>query len=100
MSKFWLFFLALPLAGLALLAVVLNGLAGQDVNLSIFLILAGLGLSIAGFALGCVTIKCPRCGARLLWKAVREQPSDRWYSWLMSLETCPVCGARDTEGRA
>jgi hypothetical protein len=100
MLKFWLFFLVLPLVGLALLAVVLKGCVGQGVNLSISLILSGLGLSIAGFILGCVTIKCPECGARLLWKAVREQPSDSWYSWLMGLEMCPVCGARSVGRRA
>jgi hypothetical protein len=98
--KFWLFFLVLPLIGLALMAVVLKGLVGQNVNLSIFLILSGLGLSIVGFVLGCVTVKCPSCGAHLLWKAVREQPSDGWYTWLMSLEMCPVCGARSPERRA
>lgn len=98
--KFWLFFLVFPMVGLALIAVVLKGFVGQSVNLSIFLVLSGLGLSLAGFVLGCVTIQCPGCGARLLWKAVKEQPSDGWYTWLMSLETCPVCGARDAERRA
>lgn len=74
MWKFWLFFLVFPLAGLALLFSVLKGIVAQSVNLSIFLILFGLAVSLAGFVLGCVTIKCPRCGARLLWKAIREQP--------------------------
>lgn len=100
MWKFWLFFLAFPLIGSALLAAVLKGFLGQNVNLSIFLILSGLGLSLTGLVLGCGTIKCPKCGARLLWKAVKEQPSNSWFSWLMSLDRCPVCGARDTGRRA
>ena len=100
MWKFWLFFLALPLVGLALLAAVLKGFVGQNINLSIFLILSGLGLGLAGFILGCVTIKCLDCGARLLWKAVREQPSGSWFTWLMGLERCPACGARGSGRRA
>ena len=100
MWKFWVFFLACPLVGLVLIAIVLKGLAGENVNLSIFLVLSGLGISLAGFILGCGTIRCPGCGARLLWKAVREQQSGNWLAWLMSLKRCPVCGAHSDERRA
>ena len=91
MWKFYLFFMIFPLVGLALVFSALNGIAGENVNLSIFLVLSGIGLGIAGFILGVVTVQCPKCGTRLLWKAVREQPSQRWLFWLMALEECPAC---------
>jgi len=42
---------------------------------------------------GVLTVRCPVCGTRLLWKAAREQSPDSWWPWLNSLHTCPVCGA-------
>jgi phage FluMu protein Com len=89
--KLYLFFLIVPLVGLALVFAALNGAGRGDVNLFIFLVLSGLGLSISGLVLGVLTVKCPKCGALLLWKAVKEQPHQIWYSWLMGLDKCPIC---------
>jgi len=47
--------MAFPLAGLALLFSALNGVLGDDVNLSIVLVLSSLGLAVSGFILGVVT---------------------------------------------
>ena len=89
--KIYLFFMIFPLVGLVLLFSALNGAGGGNVNLSIFLVLSGLGLSIVGFVLGVSTVKCPKCHTLLLWKAVKEQPHQNWYFWLMDLDKCPVC---------
>ena len=89
--KLYLFFLIFPLVGLALVFSALKGAGGEDVNLPIFLLLSGLGLSISGFVLGVLTVKCPKCSSLLLWKAVKEQPHQNWYVWLMGLDKCPVC---------
>jgi hypothetical protein len=91
MWKFYLFFMAFPLVGLALIGMVLKGMLGERVNLLIFLALLGLGLAAAGFVLGVITVQCPKCNARLLWKAVREQSHQNWFNWLMGLSKCPVC---------
>ena len=48
---------------------------------------------------GVLTVRCPACGTRLLWKAAREQSPDSWWPWLSSLHTCPVCGAVGDEPR-
>jgi hypothetical protein len=48
---------------------------------------------------GVLTVRCPACGARLLWKAAREQTPDSWWPWLSSLQTCPACGAVGDEPR-
>jgi hypothetical protein len=91
MRKFYLFFASFPAVGLVLLTLELNGVAGKNANFSTFLVLFGLGLALSGFVLGILTVKCPKCKTRLLWKAVKEQPSQGWFGWLMSLERCPVC---------
>jgi len=53
-------------------------------------IAAFLGLFVAW---GVLTVRCPSCGTRLLWKAALEQRPGSWWLWLSSLQTCPVCGA-------
>src|SRR4029453_3894801 len=83
--KFYLFFMTCPLIGLALVTMVLKGIAGDQINLSIFLILFGLALAAAGFVLGVLTIQCPKCNSRLLWKAVREQSHQNWFYWFIAL---------------
>ena len=89
--KFCLFFIAFPLIGLALIWIVLRGMVGEEVNVCIFLVLFGLGLSVVGFVVGVLTIQCPKCKARLLWKAVREQSHQNWFGWFIGLTKCPVC---------
>ena len=91
MWKFYLFFMLFPLVGLALIGLTLKGIAEDDVNLSILLILVGNGLSISGFVLGVIIVRCPKCRARLLWKAVKEHSYQEWLGWLMALTKCPVC---------
>lgn len=91
MWKFYLFFLSFPAIGLGLVTLSLKGVAGENLNLSILLVLFGLGLALSGFVLGVLTVECPKCKARLLWKAVKEQSSQNWFGWLMRLDRCPVC---------
>jgi hypothetical protein len=39
----------------------------------------------------CFTIKCPRCDARIVWIAVREQNIGNWLGWVLALMRCPRC---------
>jgi phage FluMu protein Com len=91
MWKFYLFFTIFPFIGLALVFLALNGVIPGDANLFSFLVILGLTLAASGFALGVLTIKCPKCKARLLWKAVKEQSHQNWFLWFMSFEKCPNC---------
>src|SRR6266496_1370980 len=59
---------------------------------SIFLLLfAGFSLAAIGFLAGSLFVKCPKCGAKLLWKALSEAPASRWLHWLLTICQCPVC---------
>lgn len=52
MWKFYLFFLSFPAIGLGLVTLSLKGVAGENLNLSILLVLFGLGLALSGLVLG------------------------------------------------
>ena len=85
------FFIGFEVPGLGLIFLVLNGIADKDADLSAILILIGLSLCVSGFLLGVLTVKCPSCKTRLLWKAVREEPFQTWFVWLITLTSCPTC---------
>lgn len=68
-----------------------------------------LGSTIVGlisFSFGCLAIRCPQCGLRWVWNAVRTQDVNRWLVFLMRLRACPGCERagenllRVEEGRA
>ena len=93
MWKFYLFFIGFPAFGVSLVFLALNGVVGEKATVFTFLVLFGLGLALLGFVRGVLLLKCPHCKLRLLWKAVREQTSQNWLLWLVSLERCPKCNA-------
>ena len=58
----------------------------------------GMRLAVTGIAVGLASlvalflaVRCPRCGARIVWLAVREQPAGSWLPWLLQLRRCPRC---------
>jgi predicted RNA-binding Zn-ribbon protein involved in translation (DUF1610 family) len=63
------------------------------------LVFGGLFLMGTGLLAGTLLVKCPNCGAKLLWKALSAAPASRWFTWLLTLSTCPVCGYNVPGGR-
>ena len=47
------------------------------------------------FIFACGSIKCPKCGVKWFWLAVRGKGSGSWLFWLSSLTVCPKCGFPD-----
>lgn len=91
----WRLFLGLlwlPLAGLGMVAATLRGLLGRTPEQEAGFIISGLTIGVAGMAWAALTVRCPGCGARLLWKSMRERTPSDWLSWLVRLAMCPVCG--------
>lgn len=70
----------------------------QGWKLPAILVIFGLALWTGGFVWAALTIRCPSCGARLLWKAMRERTLLEHEHWLLSLEVCPACGSDGTLG--
>jgi hypothetical protein len=89
--KFFLFFIGGPLLGLGIIVLVLNGAIGDQGTLSMLFVFLGVGLAAIGFFLGVITVRCPKCKAAFLWKAVKEQSHQNWLDWLVRLDACPVC---------
>ena len=78
------------LGSLTMFAGVLT-LSGAQRIFSLGLVLAGIVMAIVGFTFACSSIRCPACGARWLWLAVKEQRTGSWLAWLMSQTQCPIC---------
>ena len=54
-------------------------------------VLGGAVFGIIAAAVACAAIRCPNCGARWVWEAVRKQAQDKWLLWLTQLSCCPHC---------
>ena len=67
-------------------------------------VFASLTLIVCALGVGtwlCLTVRCPRCGVRILWLAVRSRPANDWFPWLISLTSCPKClfaPTKDSQG--
>lgn len=61
----------------------------------------GVVCTVAGLGVGCLAIvgtflfvRCPTCGMRWVWAAVKNERHDRWMLWLTRLQSCPGCEKR------
>ena len=93
-GQIWKFYLAavVTLVGGALIWIGQSRLdaAGDS---ALVLMLVGAGMGVVGMVWSAVAVKCPKCGTRLLWRAVSEQSSGNWLTWLLHLDRCPSCNA-------
>jgi hypothetical protein len=87
---------------LALVGLLLGGglmlwaqwrIAGLTAEQFTVLILSGVVVALASLFGACLAIRCPACGSKWLWQAVREKHSSSWLAWLLEQKTCPTCGA-------
>lgn len=85
--KLYLSLILIILGGLQLLIAIVN--MERHGLLFVFgaLLLVAIGLLGGG-----LFIRCPKCGAKLLWKALTDAPASRWLHWLLTFSHCPVCG--------
>lgn len=82
------------LASVALFGFVIY--QGQTGTLAFDLLGLATVIGIAGFAYPVLTIRCPGCGDRWLWRAMSTQPHPRAMKWLAEQERCPNCDATFT----
>lgn len=55
-------------------------------------VVAGLSLGLAGMGWLFLSIRCPNCHDRVLWKAARTRGAGNWLGRLLQESTCPSCG--------
>lgn len=95
--------LAAPSLWLAIVVATLQGYLGASDAQWLSFFLGGLTFFVLGFVWAVASVRCPACGARLLWLAMREQRAENWWVWLHTLQACPVCRSggladRETSG--
>jgi hypothetical protein len=54
--------------------------------------LVGTFLGILELLWVSLSVRCARCGKRVVWWAMSTQPSGAWLSTLTMLQVCPGCG--------
>jgi hypothetical protein len=56
------------------------------------LILAGTVVGVAGFVWQCLSVRCPRCRAAVVWHTFKTRKWNEADQASVSLGTCPRCG--------
>ena len=82
---------ALVIGGFLVMMVGLLTLSSGRPSVTFGLAIAGIMLGAAGFIFACASVRCPKCGARWLWLAIRYQPAGLWLLWVMNQQRCPTC---------
>ncbi len=57
-----------------------------------WVLLSGFALAIPAFVGLCAFVRCPRCGARVIWQAVSRDAHPPGTSGLLAAPQCPRCG--------
>ena len=73
-------------------AVMIFGLAHLERPQGFTITLVGMAVDLGAGIAAALSIRCPSCGARWLWLAVRTQEHSRWLNWLSAQAVCPRCG--------
>mgnify|MGYP000372926654 CR=1 FL=1 len=55
------------------------------------ILLGGSALALICLALICMRIRCPACGARVLWRGFRTVSLARLPVWVSTFDRCPSC---------
>lgn len=88
------------------LYVAIAGFGGALASFTLAFFTLGQGggpfgaLMSGGFLLACATfawfiaaLRCPRCGAKLVWLMAVSRPHSSWIVDLAGLDRCPACHA-------
>ena len=90
MWKLWLA-LCMLVVGFLMLSLSFTPSISSHDTIPVILIFGGLGLSVIGLLWACLAVRCRNCRALLVWKAIKEQPQNKWLNWLITNKTCPYC---------
>lgn len=88
-----------PVASLAIVFALLSERIALPINITVSIFFLALIVCAASYIWAAVTIRCPRCAAKVLWLAVRTKGPGEWLTWTAGLESCPVCGSDGSDSR-
>jgi predicted RNA-binding Zn-ribbon protein involved in translation (DUF1610 family) len=88
----WKLLTALALMGIGLYFTV--GLSGhaESSTRGLLYFFSGLSLSFAAMIWLAVSVRCPKCGVRLVWRAATTRDVGDWLGNLLRSGKCPSCG--------
>jgi len=69
----------------------------ENTKLSFMLGISGTIIGLLAFAILCVSLRCPHCGARWMWMAVSKVNSPIWQERVVGLSSCPKCKFEKTD---
>lgn len=78
----------------ALVSLILGYLLfyAELTDFAVLLLVASVIAALTVAAWICFAVRCPKCGSKIVWMAVRHQSANEWSRWLMTLTACPTCG--------
>lgn len=75
------------------LAVLFSGSIGSVLKLQSWLIaVVGLLALVVGLYWSASGAKCPSCRLNLLWHGMTHAQNADWFTWLVTVRSCPRCG--------
>lgn len=83
----------LPFIALAVTVAGQYNLLGATPERNTEFAVIAISIAAIGLVSGLYAIRCPTCGTRLLWYAMRKKEATESLSWLITLSNCPVCGS-------
>ena len=95
----WLAGFALSSAGLLWFFTHLDGAHLSDLQLTAL----GMGSAALGafsFLWVSVAVKCPACGARVVWRILRTASISVWFIRVAELTRCPECSYKGSTTKA
>ncbi|HZD53807.1 MAG TPA: RHS repeat-associated core domain-containing protein, partial [Woeseiaceae bacterium] len=80
------------------LAVLFPGWFGSVLKLEPWIIgVVGVVTLLSGLYWSAGSAKCPRCKLNLLWHGMTHATSADWFTWLVTVRTCPRCGYPESD---
>ena len=63
---------------------------------AVYVAFVSAAVAVPAFLLMVFSVRCPRCGLRIVWYGVSKKDHREWFTWVTTLERCPGCGYAET----
>lgn len=60
-------------------------------SLFVFVVFGGLLMWIGGLVAAVVSVRCPRCGCRFIWREMKQLEAEEWFRRAFEAWTCRRC---------
>lgn len=88
----WKLMTAMALMAIGLYLTVVLSRDADSYQRGLLCVFGGLTLGLGAMIWLIVSVRCPRCHARLIWRAATTREARDWLGELLRSGTCPSCG--------